>query len=100
MLDNVVVGRYYPIKSKIHLMNPICKIICLLIYILSLFMASNIYMTIILTIFTLILMYLTNIPSRLYFKTVFSLKYLLLFVTTYLKKPSFNIIFDKYPKIV
>ena len=80
MLDNVVVGRYYPIKSKIHLMNPICKIICLLIYILSLFMASNIYTTIILTIFTLILMYLTNIPSRLYFKTVFSLKYLLLFI--------------------
>ena len=80
MLDNVVVGRYYPIKSKIHLMNPLCKIIRLLIYILSLFMASDIYMTIILTIFTLILMYLTNIPSRLYFKTVFSLKYLLLFI--------------------
>lgn len=80
MLDNVVIGRYYPIKSKVHSMNPICKIICLLLYLFAILFTSNIVEALVLTIFTLIFMFLTNVPSKLYFKTVFSIKYLLLFL--------------------
>jgi len=80
MLDNVVIGRYYPIKSKIHSMNPICKIICLLLYLITLLFSTDIVLTLVLTIFTLILMFLSNVPSKVYFNTVFSLKYLLLFL--------------------
>ena len=80
MLDNVVVGRYYPIKSKVHSMNPICKIICLLIYLFSLLFANNIIITTILIVFTCIYMFLTNVPSKLYFKTILGIKYLLLLI--------------------
>lgn len=80
MLDNIIIGRYYPIKSKIHFMNPICKIVCLLFYLITLLFTTDLFFTITLTIFTLILMYLSNVPSKLYFNTILSIKYLLIFI--------------------
>ena len=41
MLDNVVFGSYYPIKSKVHYMNPISKILCTLLFALMIFICDD-----------------------------------------------------------
>ena len=79
MLNNMV-GKYYPINSKIHNMNILSKIICTIIYILMLFLTYNIYYNIVLGLILIFLLILSKIPLKTYFKMIYTLKWLLLFI--------------------
>lgn len=37
MLNKIMIGRYYPVNSQVHKMNPLAKIICILLFIVMIF---------------------------------------------------------------
>lgn len=71
---NLKLTKYYNISSLIHNINPLCKIICILIFtFLSLF-SKNILYLIILLLFLVLIMFMSNVPLDLYIN---NLKFLL-----------------------
>lgn len=80
MLNNIMIGKYYPISSKVHSMNPFAKICCLLIFIVSLFFCNDVRFVIILTMLAVLMMFNTHIPLSVYGKAIKSMWMLLVFV--------------------
>lgn len=80
MLDNIVIGKYYNVKSDIHDLNPLAKIISMIIFIISSLLLNEINVLFILLIFEIIIFFVTNIPLRIILKNIFGLKYLLIFI--------------------
>lgn len=80
MLNNIMIGKYYPVRSKIHFMNPISKMICLILFLVTLHITSNLLLIIPLVLLTIIYVLNTQIPLIVYFKTINSIKFLLFFV--------------------
>ncbi|MEG2028604.1 MAG: energy-coupling factor transporter transmembrane protein EcfT [Bacilli bacterium] len=78
MLNNI--GKYYKIKSDIHNLSPLSKIISILIFIFSLLITRNISIMVILITFEIIIILGTNIPIKNYLKSIYSLKILLMFL--------------------
>ena len=71
---NLKLTKYYNVSSVIHNINPLCKIICILIFtFLSLF-SRNILYLIILLLFLVLIMFMSNVPLDLYIN---NLKFLL-----------------------
>lgn len=66
--------KYYNTKSIIHDINPLFKIICVLIFTLLVLLSSNIIYLSILFVYLFIVIYISNVPIRLYLK---NLKYML-----------------------
>lgn len=80
MLNKVVIGSYYPIRSKIHFMNPIVKIICTVLFIILTFLCHDIRLMSLLTLICIFLLEMANLPRMIYLKTFSGLKYLMLFM--------------------
>ena len=80
MLDNVVFGSYYPIKSKVHYMNPISKILCTLLFALMIFICDDFVVMCLIFSLSILLCEMAHIPRRIYKKTFSSLKILFLFI--------------------
>lgn len=80
MLNNIMVGKYYPIKSKIHYMHPLSKIICTLLFISMLFICNTIELSLFLCALTLLMMFMSHIPVKIYLKAVKTLRFLLIFI--------------------
>ena len=80
MLNKVMIGRYYPINSLVHKMNPLAKIICVLLFIVMIFLTFDIRFNIVMSILLILMLFNTKIPANIYIKTVFSIKWLLLFI--------------------
>ena len=34
MLNNITIGKYYPVRSRVHLMNPLAKVICTMAFVI------------------------------------------------------------------
>lgn len=80
MLNKVMIGRYYPINSLVHKMNPLAKIICVLLFIIMTFLTFNIRFNILLFILLILMLFNTKIPLNIYLKTILSIKWLILFI--------------------
>lgn len=80
MLNNNIIGKYYPVNSNIHNMNPLSKIICTIVFIIMCFLANTASLNIILLLLTIIMILNANIPFTIFSKTIKSLKFLLLFL--------------------
>lgn len=80
MLNKVMIGRYYPINSFVHKMNPLAKIICILLFVIMIFLTYDIRFNIIISILLILMLSNTKVPFGIYFKTVLSIKWLLLFI--------------------
>ena len=80
MLNNIMIGKYYPISSRIHQMNPLSKIICTIFFIVVTFISYNIIFNICLLAFILLITLMSRVPLKIYFRTLTSLKVLLLFI--------------------
>ena len=80
MLNKVMIGRYYPINSLVHKMNPLAKIICVLLFIIMIFFTFDVRFNIVLAILLILMLFNTKIPANIYIKTVLSIKWLLLFI--------------------
>lgn len=80
MLDNIVVGKYYPKKSKIHTLSPLGKILSIVIFIIMCFFINDYKTSISLALLVFVVILNTKIPFKVYFKTIWSIKILLLFI--------------------
>lgn len=60
------IGKYYDIKSDIHSINPIDKIISLFLFFILTLIVNNIMFSIILLLFSLIILMLTKVPFKLF----------------------------------
>lgn len=80
MLNRIIVGSYYPIRSKIHSMNSVVKILCTLIFIVMTFLCQDIKIMLFLTFMCILMIELSHVPKRIYIKTFASIKYLILFL--------------------
>lgn len=80
MLNKVMVGRYYPINSKIHKMNPLSKIICTVIFVLLMFLSNDLFFIGLITGFVLLIVLMSNIPLKVYLGAIKSLKILIIFI--------------------
>jgi len=73
-------SRYYNTYSIVHLLNPLCKILASLIYILMTIMSSNMVVILALFLIILIVINISNVPMKYYFKPLLSMKVLFLFI--------------------
>ena len=80
MLNKIMIGRYYPINSLVHKMNPLAKIICVLLFIIMSFLTFDIRFNAMLFVLLMLMVCNTKVPFDIYFKTLFSIKWLLLFI--------------------
>lgn len=80
MQDNIIIGKYYKAESDIHLINPVSKLLSILFLIFSLFVTSNINLLLIIFTFELIIILISNIPFKVFYKNIVSLKYILIFI--------------------
>ena len=69
MFHNMLLGRYYPERSKIHAMNPIAKLLCIFIFMISALLSTSWQFNIFLMILTVLFLLLTNIPLVHYLRT-------------------------------
>ena len=80
MLNRIMIGRYYPVNSQVHKMNPLAKIICILLFVVMIFFTYDIKFNIIISILVILMLLNTKVPIKIYFKTILSIKWLLLFI--------------------
>ncbi len=81
MLNNsVMIGRYYPITSKIHKMNPLSKIICTIIFILLMFLSNHLFFAGLITGFVILIVLMTKVPLKTYWQALKHLKILIIFI--------------------
>ncbi len=80
MLNNIKITKYYNTKSIIHTMHPLAKLICLILFTVATFLINDIMpLTILLSISIIILM-LSNVPWHYYFKQLWLMKILIIFI--------------------
>lgn len=80
MLDNVIIGRYIPIKSKIHSLNPLSKIICTVLFLIMCGFSNSIESSVCLLLLVFIMILNTNINIKIYLRIIKSITFLLLFI--------------------
>lgn len=80
MLNNIVLGRYYPVKSKIHFMHPLSKILCTILFITMLFLCYDVKLMLLLSFMAVLTFEMAHLPRNLYIKTVLSLRFLIVII--------------------
>ncbi len=79
MLKDITLGQYFPIDSPLHRMDPRTKIILLVFQIVTIFLASNVYTYVFVTLFTLGIICLSNVPIKLYFRGLKPILFVIVF---------------------
>ena len=74
MSNNLILGRYYPVKSFIHSMNPLSKIICLFIFVIMTLISNSLLFGILLLGLNALIVYLSNVPVMVYLKSLGKMK--------------------------
>lgn len=80
MLNNITLGRYYQRESIVHSLNPIFKIISLIIMIISIFFIDNYIDILMLGSYLLLSIVYSNINIKTYLKNILGIKIFLIFV--------------------
>lgn len=98
---NKMIGKYIPLNSRIHRMNSISKIVCLLLFFALLFI-DDIILLGILTALTFVMMLLSKVPLKLYLKSISGLKILIIFMIaiTFIFKDSWYLTITSLIKII
>ena len=80
MSNSLILGRYYSVKSFIHLMNPLSKIICLSLFVLMTLISNSLLFGILLVGINVLIVYLSNVPVMVYLKSLSKMKIFLIFL--------------------
>ncbi len=80
MLNNISIGRYYETNSKIHRMNPTAKLLSIILFVILSLIANDIRINLTISVIVLLVMGLTHVPIKLYWKTLFGMRILLILV--------------------
>lgn len=77
MLNNLSF-KYYPTNSYVHRLNPIIKVLATFIFFVTIFITNNLFVEVILLLFTTLIIFLSNVSFKLFFKAIWKMKYFLL----------------------
>lgn len=80
MLDNISFSRFYNVDSSLRRMNPISKILCVVIFLILTFLNSSIEFNLILILMVIAIMILSNISFKVYGKILLSLLSFIIFI--------------------
>lgn len=73
-------SRYYNTSSEIHMLNPLCKNLALIIFFIMVVMGSSTKVMLSLLLILTFIIVISNVPFKYYFKPIFGMKFLLLFI--------------------
>ena len=73
-------SRYYNTNSVIHMINPLCKILALLIFVVMSMVGSCVRVMCGLSIILLFIMILSNVPLKKYILSIYSMKVLFIVI--------------------
>ena len=62
MIRDITIGQYYPAKSVVHRLDPRVKLICTLLYLISLFLFSSIPGYLVATAFLVCVIHISKVP--------------------------------------
>ena len=79
MIRDITIGQYYPAKSVIHRLDPRAKIVCTLLFLVSLFVQNSLLGYVISTAFLGTVIYLSKVPLKFIVKGLKPILILLLF---------------------
>ncbi len=79
MMSNASIGQYYPVKSKIHDLDPRAKIIGLFAFIIILFMAESFKSYAVALLFITLTIKMSNVPLILVLKSLKNIMFLISF---------------------
>lgn len=80
MLDNISFNRFYSVDSRLRKMNPISKILCVIIFLILTFVDSSIEFQLILLVFVFVAMLLSNISFKVYGHILLGLLSFIIFI--------------------
>ena len=66
---NFHLTRYYNVKSNIHNLNPLIKIICILLFTTMVLITNNLLILLLLLLLMIILIGMSNLPINIYLKS-------------------------------
>ena len=64
MIRDITIGQYYPSNSKLHRLDPRVKIVCTLLYLISLFLFDNILGYVVATVFLIGVIRVSKVPFK------------------------------------
>ena len=73
-------SRYYNIDSPIHKLNPLCKILASIVFLVMVLISSRFKVIISLFLILSFIITLSNVPFKYFFKPIFSMKILFVFL--------------------
>jgi energy-coupling factor transport system permease protein len=79
MMENMIFGRYVPIDSLVHRMDPRSKLLLVFLFVCIVFLANNAVTYGILGIFTIFMLYLSKVPFRFLYAGLKPVLWLILF---------------------
>ncbi len=79
MMEKMIFGRYIPVDSPLHKMDPRAKLLTIIIFIAVVFLADNALTYGVLAVFTLAAIWLSNIPIKFLFNGLKFLFWIILF---------------------
>ena len=62
MIRDITIGQYYPAKSILHRLDPRVKIVCTLLYLISLFLFRNLAVYLVATVFLVGIIRMSKVP--------------------------------------
>lgn len=80
MLNNITIGRYYQRDSVVHKLNPIFKIISLMVMIISIFFIDNYIDILMLVSYLFLSIIYSDIEIKTYIKNILGIKIFLIFI--------------------
>lgn len=80
MFNKYNIGNYYLKDSIIHKLNPVFKIISLLLSIVTVILANNLIDYILLFIFILLLILFSKVELKVYLKNIYTLRIFIIFI--------------------
>lgn len=79
MLKDITLGQYFPINSFLHRLDPRTKILIFLFDIVAIFIAKTVYSYAVLTALTFLIMIISKVPVKMYFKGLKPILYIIVF---------------------
>ncbi len=79
MFDNITLGQYYPMDSAVHKLDPRVKILLLIAFVVSIFLATHLIAYIPVALYILLAAWLSKLPIKLLLKGLKPLRFLLIF---------------------
>ena len=64
MIRDITIGQYYPANSKLHRLDPRVKIVCTLLYLVSLFLFDNLLGYVVATVFLAAVIKISKVPLK------------------------------------